>query len=278
MSRERYYYDGKGVVRDENQLNVAVLCGSPDHEVGALLAAAPELFDALNGLRGLLQLISGREDVTPELREVLRTNHRVQEAERVIFELAVPARPAEEPTPLHVEVKDKATITITREGEVQVEGHFKSFSQELYSPPLPVPYERWWKDHQDAELALRQATGINADVSANADLPVLEPLSEGSEPSTVECWKCGGAGELSGNDHGGDPEWDYATPCPECAPLEKHTLADFHGHVIAYDRYVSRHLKPKCSNGACVRDHGHEGLCSHVPAAASEDFDNDIPF
>jgi hypothetical protein len=49
-----------------------------------LIAAAPELFDGCNALLGLLQLVSGRDDVTPELREVLRTNHRVAEAEAAV--------------------------------------------------------------------------------------------------------------------------------------------------------------------------------------------------
>jgi hypothetical protein len=49
-----------------------------------LIAAAPELFDGCNALLGLLQLVSGRDDLTPELREVLRTNHRVAEAEAAV--------------------------------------------------------------------------------------------------------------------------------------------------------------------------------------------------
>lgn len=49
-----------------------------------LIAAAPELLDGCNALLGLLQLVSGRDDLTPELREILRTNHRVAEAEAAV--------------------------------------------------------------------------------------------------------------------------------------------------------------------------------------------------
>lgn len=51
-------------------------------------AKVRKLRDATNGLLGLLQLISVREDVSDELREVLRTNHRVEEARRVLEETA----------------------------------------------------------------------------------------------------------------------------------------------------------------------------------------------
>lgn len=49
-----------------------------------LIAAAPELLDGCNALLGLLQLVSGRDDLTPELREVLRSNHRIAEAEAAV--------------------------------------------------------------------------------------------------------------------------------------------------------------------------------------------------
>lgn len=45
-----------------------------------LIAAAPELLDGCNALLGLLQLVCDRDDVSPALREVLITNHRIEEA------------------------------------------------------------------------------------------------------------------------------------------------------------------------------------------------------
>lgn len=36
--------------------------------------------DALAGMVGLVQLVLGRDDLTPELRFVLETNHRIVEA------------------------------------------------------------------------------------------------------------------------------------------------------------------------------------------------------
>ena len=49
-----------------------------------LIAAAPDLLDGCNALLGLLQLIAGRDDVSPELRDVLATNHRIAEAKAAI--------------------------------------------------------------------------------------------------------------------------------------------------------------------------------------------------
>lgn len=37
-----------------------------------------------NAMLGLIQLVSGRDDLTPELREVFRTNHRIGEAQAAI--------------------------------------------------------------------------------------------------------------------------------------------------------------------------------------------------
>jgi len=47
-------------------------------------AGIQALVDACNGLLGLLQLIDGRDDVSAELRDVLRTNHRVVDAIEVV--------------------------------------------------------------------------------------------------------------------------------------------------------------------------------------------------
>jgi hypothetical protein len=45
-----------------------------------------DLLEACNGLLGLLQLISMRPDVSADLREVLRTNHRVVKAQTLLGE------------------------------------------------------------------------------------------------------------------------------------------------------------------------------------------------
>lgn len=49
-----------------------------------LIAAAPELLDGCHALLGLIQLVRGRNDLTPDLREVLHGNHRIAEAEAAI--------------------------------------------------------------------------------------------------------------------------------------------------------------------------------------------------
>jgi len=48
-----------------------------------LIAAAPELLDALNGLYGLLQLFAARDDVPPEVKN-FATNHRAVDALAVL--------------------------------------------------------------------------------------------------------------------------------------------------------------------------------------------------
>ena len=51
-------------------------------EDARLIAAAPDLLDSCNALLGLLQLIEKRCD--PELQEIIRTNHRVGEAQAAV--------------------------------------------------------------------------------------------------------------------------------------------------------------------------------------------------
>lgn len=54
------------------------------HATARLIAAAPDLYEALSGLFGLLQMIGGRADIAPELRTILvggqAENHRITAA------------------------------------------------------------------------------------------------------------------------------------------------------------------------------------------------------
>ena len=59
--------------------------GNEQGEANAqLVAAAPDLLNGCRALLGLLQLITCRDDISPELEEVLRGNHRVAEAQSAI--------------------------------------------------------------------------------------------------------------------------------------------------------------------------------------------------
>jgi hypothetical protein len=49
-----------------------------------LIAAAPDLLNGCRALLGLVQLVSGRDDLPADLREALRSNHRIAEAEAAI--------------------------------------------------------------------------------------------------------------------------------------------------------------------------------------------------
>lgn len=52
-----------------------------DHVANArLIAAAPDLVDGINALLGLIQLVSARADMPPQIQEALRVSHRVEEA------------------------------------------------------------------------------------------------------------------------------------------------------------------------------------------------------
>ena len=53
-------------------------------ESGARRDEIDRLRDALAGLFGLVQLVLSRDDLTEGLRDVLYTNHRVMEAQRVL--------------------------------------------------------------------------------------------------------------------------------------------------------------------------------------------------
>jgi hypothetical protein len=48
------------------------------------------LYDYVNGLLGLLQLIRGRDDVNAEVKDVLRTNHRVVDATAYLAQIMPP--------------------------------------------------------------------------------------------------------------------------------------------------------------------------------------------
>jgi hypothetical protein len=49
-------------------------------ELSACHERIEELTQALNGMIGLIVLVSGRDDISPELREVFNNNHRIAAA------------------------------------------------------------------------------------------------------------------------------------------------------------------------------------------------------
>lgn len=49
-----------------------------------LIAAAPELYDGCNALLGLLQLLTGRDDLPKWVNEIMQDNHRIIEAKQAI--------------------------------------------------------------------------------------------------------------------------------------------------------------------------------------------------
>jgi hypothetical protein len=54
-----------------------------DHNAD-IIRAAPELLDGCNAMLGLVQLLLDRDDLSPELRRVLTTNHRIDEAKAAV--------------------------------------------------------------------------------------------------------------------------------------------------------------------------------------------------
>jgi hypothetical protein len=65
-------------------LEVAAPLRAEGADSARIIAAAPKLYDGCNALLGLLQLVLGRDDLTPELRYVLETNHRIEEARAAV--------------------------------------------------------------------------------------------------------------------------------------------------------------------------------------------------
>lgn len=55
-----------------------------DQANARLIEAAPDLLNGCNALRGLIQLIRGRDDLPADLRAALQDNHRMAEAEAAI--------------------------------------------------------------------------------------------------------------------------------------------------------------------------------------------------
>src|SRR5690554_1806159 len=49
-----------------------------------LIAAAPSLLNGCNALLGLIDLVSGRDDMPAAIKEALRDNHRINEARAAI--------------------------------------------------------------------------------------------------------------------------------------------------------------------------------------------------
>lgn len=66
-------------------------------EVARLREERDQLFNYVRGLIGLTQLIRGRDDVPAEVKESLRTNHRVTDAGAYLTQIVKP-----EDSPAHV--------------------------------------------------------------------------------------------------------------------------------------------------------------------------------
>jgi hypothetical protein len=88
--------------KDWNGMGYQLICDCPAERKGthygdmfkanaALIAAAPDLLDGCNALLGLIQLITGRDDLPPAIREALETSHRVDEAKAAIAKALPPA-------------------------------------------------------------------------------------------------------------------------------------------------------------------------------------------
>jgi hypothetical protein len=58
--------------------------GSTQFANAVLIAAAPDLLDAVKGLLGLVQLISGRLDIPGDLPSAMQSNHRYVDAAALV--------------------------------------------------------------------------------------------------------------------------------------------------------------------------------------------------
>jgi hypothetical protein len=73
-----------GLVCPRHEDVSADLCAANGCRTARLTLAAPELLHGCNAMLGLIQLIRGRDDLPAELRDVLRSNHRIAEAEAAV--------------------------------------------------------------------------------------------------------------------------------------------------------------------------------------------------
>jgi hypothetical protein len=86
------YGDGDSLVVHSNEDNRVCFMATPGSlgdpamiEADAnLIAAAPDLLNGCNALLGLLQLICGRDDILPEIRDHLTNSHRIDEAKAAV--------------------------------------------------------------------------------------------------------------------------------------------------------------------------------------------------
>jgi hypothetical protein len=89
FTRGPWWLAGKSTIRhgDANSLETGWIGGVHwrNREANAhLISAAPDLYDAVNALLGLIQLVTSRDDCPPAIREALTTSHRVDEANQAL--------------------------------------------------------------------------------------------------------------------------------------------------------------------------------------------------
>lgn len=61
-----------------------------ERELHEARAERNELYGYVNGLLGLLQLLRGRDDITNEVKEIMRTNHRAVDAAAYLTQIVPP--------------------------------------------------------------------------------------------------------------------------------------------------------------------------------------------
>lgn len=71
---QEHDWDKYGILADEEGAN------------GRMMAAAPDLYNGVNALLGLVQIIAGRDDVPSDIRRIFESgNHRIEEARAAIL-------------------------------------------------------------------------------------------------------------------------------------------------------------------------------------------------
>lgn len=72
-----YLYDSRGACLARFHLDSG--------HASRLAAASPDLLNGCNALLGLIQLVCGRDDMPPAIREALLSSHRIDEANDAVI-------------------------------------------------------------------------------------------------------------------------------------------------------------------------------------------------